>query len=84
MKLLRRYPDMQVEVAGHTDSLGSNDYNQALSEARAQTVVDYFVETGVRVSQIQARGYGETQPIAPNDTPTGRERNRRVELRVLN
>lgn len=84
VKLLRRYPDMQVEVAGHTDSLGSNDYNQALSEARAQTVVDYFVETGVRASQIQARGYGETQPIAPNDTPTGRERNRRVELRVLN
>ena len=84
VKLLRRYPDMQVEVAGHTDSLGSNDYNQALSEARAQAVVDYFVETGVRAAQIRAKGYGESDPIAPNDTEAGRERNRRVELRVLN
>ncbi|MES0872969.1 OmpA family protein [Sinimarinibacterium thermocellulolyticum] len=82
--ILKKYPDMQVEIAGHTDSIGSDDYNQKLSEARAQAVKDFFVEQGIPESQMTVRGYGESEPRDTNDTAEGRERNRRVELRVLN
>ncbi|HVT34431.1 MAG TPA: OmpA family protein [Nevskiaceae bacterium] len=82
--VIKRYPDMQVEIAGHTDSMGSDGYNLKLSQRRAQAVVDYLVKHGVPTGQITAHGYGERQPIASNDTEEGRERNRRVELRILN
>lgn len=82
--ILKKYPDMQVEVAGHTDSLGSEEYNQKLSEGRAQAVHDYFVEHGIPAEQMSVHGYGESQPRDNNETEAGRERNRRVELRVLN
>lgn len=82
--VLKKYPDMKVEVAGHTDSVGSDDYNQKLSEGRAQAVMQYFVDNGVPADQLSAKGYGEAQPVADNNTAEGRELNRRVELRILN
>jgi outer membrane protein OmpA-like peptidoglycan-associated protein len=74
------YPSLHVAIEGHTDSVGSDQYNQDLSEHRAQSVRDYFVQQGIQSSAIEARGYGKTDPIASNDTPEGRQQNRRVEL----
>lgn len=74
------YPTLKLQVEGHTDSIGSDDYNQQLSEARAEAVRDYLVQQGISAGQITARGMGKTQPIASNDTPEGRQQNRRVEL----
>ncbi len=79
---LRRYSDIQVEVAGHTDSVGSDAYNQRLSQRRAETVLKYLQERGV-TNAIRARGYGERQPIASNATEEGRLTNRRVTLRIV-
>jgi outer membrane protein OmpA-like peptidoglycan-associated protein len=74
------YPTLHVAIEGHTDSIGSDDYNQQLSERRAQAVRDYFVQQGINSATVEARGYGKTEPIATNDTPEGRQQNRRVEL----
>lgn len=74
------YPSLHVAIEGHTDSVGSEDYNQQLSERRAQAVRDYFVQQGINSSAVEARGYGKTEPIASNDTSEGRQQNRRVEL----
>jgi len=74
------YPSLHVAVEGHTDSVGSDQYNQDLSERRAQSVRDYFVQQGISSSAVEARGFGKTEPIATNDTPEGRQQNRRVEL----
>ena len=82
---LKRYPDIKVELDGHTDSVGSDAYNQKLSERRAQIVNDYLVAHGVDSSRITAvKGFGETQPIDTNATKEGRARNRRTELKVEN
>jgi outer membrane protein OmpA-like peptidoglycan-associated protein len=74
------YPTLHVAVEGHTDSIGTDDYNQQLSERRAQAVRDYFVQQGINSSTVEAHGYGKTEPIASNDTSEGRQQNRRVEL----
>ena len=74
------YPSLKVAVEGHTDSVGSDDYNQQLSEHRAEVVRDYFVQQGISSSNVEAHGYGKNEPIASNDTPEGRQQNRRVEL----
>jgi outer membrane protein OmpA-like peptidoglycan-associated protein len=74
------YPTLHVAIEGHTDSVGSDEYNQQLSERRAQAVRDYFVQQGINSAAVEARGYGKTEPIAGNDTPEGRQQNRRVEL----
>jgi outer membrane protein OmpA-like peptidoglycan-associated protein len=74
------YPSLHVAVEGHTDSVGSDDYNQNLSEHRAESVRDYFVQQGIPAAAIEARGFGKTDPVASNDTPEGRQQNRRVEL----
>ncbi len=79
---LKRYPDVSVEVAGHTDSRGADAYNQDLSDRRANAVAKYLRDAGV-TNPITARGYGESQPIASNETEEGRQQNRRVVLRVL-
>jgi outer membrane protein OmpA-like peptidoglycan-associated protein len=71
---------LHVAIEGHTDAIGSDEYNQQLSERRAEAVRDYFVQQGVPSSAVEARGLGKTQPIASNDTPEGRQANRRVEL----
>jgi outer membrane protein OmpA-like peptidoglycan-associated protein len=75
-------PAIHVEVGGHTDSKGSDDYNQKLSEHRAQTVVQYLVERGIDAGRVTSVGYGETQAVADNATDEGRELNRRVELKI--
>jgi outer membrane protein OmpA-like peptidoglycan-associated protein len=74
------YPSLHLAIEGHTDSVGTDDYNQQLSERRAQVVRDYFVQQGINSGAIEAHGYGKTEPIATNDTPEGRQQNRRVEL----
>lgn len=74
------YPGLKLQVEGHTDNVGGDDYNQQLSERRAQTVRDYLVEQGIAAEAIASRGFGKTMPIASNDTPDGRRQNRRVEL----
>jgi outer membrane protein OmpA-like peptidoglycan-associated protein len=74
------YPSLHLAVEGHTDSIGGDEYNQTLSEQRAQSVRDYFVQQGIASDSIVARGFGKTEPIASNDTPDGRAQNRRVEL----
>jgi OmpA-OmpF porin, OOP family len=80
---LQRYPQVQVSVAGYTDSVGTDTYNQSLSERRAKIVYDYLTSHGIDVSRLQGpTGYGETNPIDSNDTNEGRARNRRTELQV--
>ena len=74
------YPGLHLQVEGHTDSVGSDEYNQQLSEKRAEAVRDYFIQQGISADAIEARGFGKTQPIASNETPEGRQQNRRVEL----
>jgi OOP family OmpA-OmpF porin len=81
--LLQKHERVVVEVAGHTDSVGSDAYNQGLSERRANAVRDYLTSKGVTATRLTARGYGEAQPVASNDTDEGRAENRRVELIVL-
>ncbi len=78
--IILAYPSLHVAVEGHTDSVGSDEYNQSLSERRAESVRDYFVQQGISTGAIEARGFGKTEPIASNDTPEGRQQNRRVEL----
>ena len=80
---LRAWPDVRVEIGGHTDSRGSAQGNLDLSAGRARSVQDYLINKGVSPSQLETKGYGETQPIATNDTAEGREQNRRVELRRI-
>ncbi len=80
---LKRYPDIKVEVAGHTDSIGTDEYNQSLSERRARIVFDYLTSHGIAASRLDGpKGYGESKPIDTNSTKEGRARNRRTELTV--
>ena len=78
--IILAYPSLHVSIEGHTDSVGGDEYNQTLSERRAQAVRDYFVQQGIPSSSTEAHGFGKTEPIAPNDTAEGRAQNRRVEL----
>jgi outer membrane protein OmpA-like peptidoglycan-associated protein len=80
---LKKYADTNVLIEGHTDSDGSDAYNQTLSEKRASTVADYVKQLGVTGSRITTKGYGESQPVASNDTPEGKQANRRVEIAVF-
>ena len=76
---LKRFSDLQVDVEGHTDSTGPADYNMGLSQRRAEAVVDVLVnQYGIERSRLEPKGYGETQPVASNDTKEGRAENRRV------
>ncbi len=76
------YPDLKLEIEGHTDSIGSDEYNQTLSEKRAAAVRDYLVSSGVSMSNVVARGMGKTDPVADNRSAAGRKLNRRVEMIV--
>lgn len=78
--VLTQYTDTRVNIAGHTDSTGDAGYNQQLSERRAQAVGSYLAQSGVSGARLQMAGYGETQPIASNDSEAGRAQNRRVEI----
>ena len=76
------HPGLNLEVDGHTDNVGSSEYNQLLSEQRAATVLNFLVQQGLPESSVTSRGFGMSQPVATNDTPEGRAKNRRVELVV--
>jgi OOP family OmpA-OmpF porin len=83
VSILSGAPDDQVRVEGHTCSMGPDAYNQGLSERRAASVRKYLVEHGIAASRLTSVGFGESRPIATNDTREGRALNRRVELKVL-
>jgi outer membrane protein OmpA-like peptidoglycan-associated protein len=80
---LKEYDKTLVEVTGYTDSTGDDAYNQSLSERRSESVLRYLASQGVQEMRLASQGFGEQQPIASNDTPEGREQNRRVEIRLL-
>ncbi|MCF8026309.1 MAG: outer membrane beta-barrel domain-containing protein [Desulfobacteraceae bacterium] len=83
VSVLMQNPEIDVEIQGHTDSQGATQMNQQLSEHRAKAVRDYLVEQGVDANRLDYKGYGETDPVASNDTAQGRAKNRRVEIRPL-
>ncbi len=80
VEMLKAHPNLKVEVWGHTDSIGDDTYNQKLSEKRADAVCDYIIKHGISPERISAKGFGESKPIAPNDTKEGRQKNRRTEF----
>ena len=82
-KILNKYSDTNILIEGHTDSTGSFDHNQVLSERRAESVASYAEGIGVASTRVQTKGYGETQPIASNATTEGRQENRRVEIAIF-
>jgi outer membrane protein OmpA-like peptidoglycan-associated protein len=81
--ILNKYPDTNILVEGHTDSTGTEAYNQKLSERRASAVTDYTTGLGVSGARFKSMGYGESQPIASNATADGRSQNRRVEIAIF-
>jgi OOP family OmpA-OmpF porin len=84
VKVLQDYPEVNLEISGHTDNRGKADYNLDLSQRRADSVKTYFVQRGVASARLQAIGYGLTRPIADNKTGSGRATNRRTEFRLIN
>jgi outer membrane protein OmpA-like peptidoglycan-associated protein len=82
--VLKKNPDLKVEIQGHTDNTGSAEYNQRLSEKRARSVMEYFLKKGVEPERLSSAGYGFTKPVTSNRTPEGRAMNRRVELKIEN
>ncbi len=83
IKLLNDLPTLKIEISSHTDSKGSDDYNMKLSQARSESVVGYLINHGIAKDRLVAQGYGETKPIATNDTDEGRQNNRRSEFKIL-
>jgi outer membrane protein OmpA-like peptidoglycan-associated protein/tetratricopeptide (TPR) repeat protein len=81
--LLKGNPEKKIEIGGHTDNVGSDEANLTLSNNRAQSVVDYLIKKGIATTRLTAKGYGETMPIATNDTDAGRAKNRRTEFKVI-
>ncbi|MBK7181756.1 MAG: PD40 domain-containing protein [Bacteroidetes bacterium] len=82
-KLLQDVPTLKIEIGGHTDSKGADDYNKKLSDNRAKAVVTYLIGKGIAADRLTSAGYGEEQPIATNDTDEGRQMNRRTEFKIL-
>ena len=80
--ILNRYPDTDLNIEGHTDSKGTETYNQKLSEQRAAAVSDYLATDGISRGRMTVRGYGESSPVATNETDAGRSANRRVEIKI--
>lgn len=81
--LLTANPAMEIEISAYTDNVGTPAYNQELSEKRAENLVAYLVKKGIDTTRLQHKGYGDTRPVASNDTPEGRQQNRRIELKIL-
>ena len=81
--VLRKYPNLDIIVSGHTDNTGKEDYNQKLSEYRAGTIAAYLIKQGVAKSRISYVGYGSTRPVAANTTAPGRAQNRRAEIKII-
>jgi OOP family OmpA-OmpF porin len=83
IKVLKDYPDIRIEVVGHTDNQGTPEYNEKLSKDRAEAVRQYLIEGGIDEARLESRGAGETEPRAPNDTPEGQAKNRRTDFVIL-
>src|SRR5690606_5523687 len=83
VELLKKNESMQIEISGHTDNLSADQYNLALSERRAKTVVAYLIRSGIDESRLTVQFFGESKPVDSNDTEEGRQRNRRVEFKIL-
>lgn len=83
VRFLMDNPDISIEVQGHTDNVGSDAVNRRLSDARARAIRAYLIARGIEGERVRARGFGSSQPIASNDTDEGRQRNRRVEIKIL-
>ena len=83
IELMRVNPSMIIEIGGHTDNVGDDNYNMKLSHDRAKSVRDYLVNGGINSERIQAKGYGELNPVATNDTEDGRKANRRTEFVII-
>ncbi len=81
--VLKDNPTLTIEIQGHTDSIGSDEYNKGLSERRANSVQQYLIKNGIDASRLSTQGFGETSPVASNDTEAGRAHNRRVLFKVL-
>jgi outer membrane protein OmpA-like peptidoglycan-associated protein len=73
---------MEIELSAHTDSFGSDDYNFKPSDNRARSCMEYILSKGISPTRVTSQGYGETKPVAPNDTPENRQLNRRVEFKI--
>jgi outer membrane protein OmpA-like peptidoglycan-associated protein len=82
-KLLKNNPGIRIEISGHTDNVGTSGYNLELSRNRAKAVYDYLIESGIAANQLQFKGYGESSPIATNESEQGRAENRRTEMKVV-
>ena len=82
-RVLNKYPDTNVLIEGHTDSTGTEEYNKGLSRDRAESVGAYLSQIPVQTSRFTVMGYGETQPVATNDTEEGRQLNRRVDIAIM-
>jgi outer membrane protein OmpA-like peptidoglycan-associated protein len=80
--ILQKYEDTNILLEGHTDATGSDEYNLTLSKQRAQSVSSYLASLGVNASRLVIMGYGESQPVADNETEMGRTQNRRVEVAI--
>jgi outer membrane protein OmpA-like peptidoglycan-associated protein len=81
--IMTKYPETKIEVQGHTDNVGSDSSNLTLSQLRAQSVTSYLVSRGISSDRIRSVGYGESMPVASNETVAGREANRRVEIKII-
>jgi outer membrane protein OmpA-like peptidoglycan-associated protein len=82
-QFLQENPKLRIEISGHTDSVGTDLYNEELSDKRARSVYYYLTKKGISKKRLEYKGYGESQPIAPNSNAEGRARNRRTEIKVL-
>ncbi|MDH5380154.1 MAG: OmpA family protein, partial [Cyclobacteriaceae bacterium] len=83
IQLMKENPNLKVEVAAHTDDIGSDPYNKALSEKRAESVVQFMIDNQISEDRLVAKGYGESSPKVPNESDESRSVNRRVELKIL-
>jgi outer membrane protein OmpA-like peptidoglycan-associated protein len=83
VELLTENPAIEIEMSAHTDSRGTDDYNFKLSDNRARSVMEYIISKGIASTRITSHGYGETKPVATNDTDEGRQLNRRVEFKIM-
>ena len=82
-KVLNDNPSLKLKIDGHTDNTGAEDYNMSLSDKRAASVREYLVSKGVDGSRMESEGFGESMPVADNNTSAGRQQNRRVEMKVF-
>jgi outer membrane protein OmpA-like peptidoglycan-associated protein len=83
VKLLKDNPEIRIELGSHTDNVGSDEYNQKLSENRSKSVVDFLISKGIPSTRLVAKGYGESKPLETNETEEGRQVNRRTEFKIL-